>query len=158
MTTRRTGREHGLLVDADAGDQLGRDVPGDRTSIDLGELLPFMRGGDDRYLVAHTHPSDRPFNRHDVMALFRYRAVRVIAVFGAHGSWFLMSRAAEQMPSPDEMVARYDEVLASIRQEYARRVQHGQVSPVAADRAALHAIWSQIADGLGLRYTRLRHG
>lgn len=154
--TRQTDREHASLVEADAGQQVGKVVVGLRTEIDLAPLIRLM-SPSHRYVSLHSHTTDGPFSIEDAALLFVRPEVHLLMVVGAGGSTYLLSRSRSPVRH------RFDQLLRAFRAAEAARerekrlaVIEGRLSARAARAEQVHAIWSAIAGEYDLRYTAVR--
>ncbi len=152
--TRERGREHGLMVDADSGQQAGRLLVGEEKSVDLAPILRLIRA-DREYVVVHSHTSDGPFSDADPLLLFLKPRVRAIVVVGARGTVYAMSRLPWwERPSFDALLQAYADEFAALAAETAETIAGGTMPRWRAECERVHRVWLRIGEPFGLLYTR----
>jgi len=142
--TRRRGREHSAMVDAETGVQVGPTLSAQAHQINIRPQIAARRFGR-AYGHVHTHPSNSSFSDSDVRVLLSNGELRVIVAVGVDGRWHAMSRSGTVAPV-DPWTAS-DRFLEEFRQLLDDETTSLTDIP--------HVIWSSIADDLGLRYDRI---
>ena len=139
--TRRRRLEHGAMLDALTGDQVGPVITGTNDRLDTSRQLAAFRPGAAHAHV-HTHPANSAFSDLDAAFLIAWPDIRVIVVAALDGHWYVMSKL--------EGVAGWIDVVGKFRAELADLLADAEVRAVERP----HVIWLRIAVRLGLRYDR----
>lgn len=117
--------------------------------------LSRMRGGRE-YLILHTHPSSAAFSQADAALFVPFPQLRVLAVIGADGTWYVLSipptRSRAELAGLDQAVAAE---FVALRLAYVARRDAGVITSAEALRMLLHQVWLNMAERLGVRYDRL---
>lgn len=142
--TRRRGREHSVMLDAETGVQAGPILSGEAHQTDILSQITARHPGR-HYGHVHTHPSSGSFSGGDARVLLTNPELRVLIVVGIDGRWYIMSRAigtvvADQWVAHDRFVAEY------------RRGLDDATTPLVE---IAHVVWTMISEELGLRYDRI---
>jgi len=144
LNSRRRGREYSAMVDAESGVQVGPTLSGQAHQVDIRTHIAARRPGRE-YGHLHTHPSSGAFSDGDVRVLLSNSELRAIVAVGLDGRWYLMSRSREM--SPADLWEASDQFAT-----YFRRMLNDATMPMTE---IPHAVWSSIANDLGLRYDRI---
>ena len=148
--------EHGVLLDADTGGQVGGTVTGTAEQVDAEQLLRAMRPGR-RYVFVHTHPLGYSFTPLDVAVLAAHwpQLCAVVAV-GGQGVWYIASvLPGYSAPAPEDVRTAFRNELPGVAPAYQARVQAGELTRKEAQRQITHDVWERIAPDLDLRYDRV---
>jgi hypothetical protein len=146
------------MLDAASGTPVRRVLQGVADGVELGPLLRALEPGRE-YISVHSHPDSTSFSPSDVALILRFPAVCLIAVVGADGTWYVLSREPDRPSTSREvLVATYQVERDAARIEYERLVQDGVLTRRNARRALSHDIWVAAAPKLGLRYDRIEGG
>jgi hypothetical protein len=132
------------MVDAESGIQVGPTLSGQAHQVDIWTHIAARRAGRE-YGHLHTHPSSGAFSDGDVRVLLSNRELRAIIAVGLDGRWYVMSRSggiapADPWDASDQFATQF------------RRMLDDATMPMTE---VPHAVWSSIANGLGLRYDRI---
>ena len=131
------------MVDAESGEEVGPRLSGEAHQISiLAQLVATAQGRQHGHL--YTHPSNGAFSAADARVLLSNRQLRVIIAIGLDGRWHVMSRAIAG-ESADAWV------VSDVFSLEVRRLLDESIPIVEAP----HIVWSAIANGLGLRYSRI---
>ena len=139
--TRRRRLEHGVMLDALTGEQVGPIITGTNDRLDASRQLAAARRGA-AHVHLHTHPASSGFSDLDAAFLIAWPEIGVIVVAALDGRWYVMSKL--------ESVANWIDVVSEFRRELADLLADAGVPVVERP----HVIWSRVAGRLGLRYDR----
>jgi hypothetical protein len=142
--SRRRGREYSAMVDAESGVKAGPTLSGEAHRLDIQRHIAACRFGR-QYGHLHTHPSNGAFSDADVRVLLSNPELRAIVAVGVDERWYIMSRledraTVEPWDASDQFALHF------------RRLLSDEAMPMIE---IPHAVWSSIADSLGLRYDRV---
>ena len=152
--TVRHGIEYAAMVDMDSGEMLGEILDGQQSAVDIGEHIRQMKPGK-RYVQIHTHPRSSSFSPQDIMLLYRYD-IGAMAVFGADGRKYVMSKISDVIEDILEIKEAYDNEVQALHQKYVEQVLSGAMTQDEAWKEHSHEVWLNIAAKLGFKYSRLK--
>jgi proteasome lid subunit RPN8/RPN11 len=153
--TRRRATEFAALLDASTGSPVGSVLGGVADEVDIRPHLRALRAGRS-YVQVHSHPASTAFSDADALMLVRYPSVHLSCVVGLDGTWYVLGRErGSSLPDPSALYSVYHAAMNSKVGRYRHLARSGRLTPREADRALSHAVWEQIAPGLGLRYDRV---
>ena len=153
--TEEHGAEFAAFHDADSGRRVGRVLGGTASEVDVGQLPRAMRT-ECEYVAMHTHPNPASFTDADAALFLMFPRIRVAAVVGPAGTWYILSIASGQTrPNPVTVAQALHAELAALKPSYLARVQVGAMTGREALGELTHRAWIQVADRFELRYDRL---
>lgn len=154
--TAATGVELAATFDLQTGDHVGALVTGARNDVTVADHIRAMLPGR-LYVAIHTHPASSSFSDDDVITLVANDPLQCIAVIGADGTWYVMSKLPGRPHASARVVqAALRAAVTVLVPSYLAAVRTGDATREEALREMLHDIWQSIAPLLGLRYDRLR--
>ncbi|MGH2368874.1 MAG: hypothetical protein ACRDI2_11810 [Chloroflexota bacterium] len=154
--TRQSDREFAATYDMMTGAPVGNVVSGGAVDVDISDHIRAMAPGR-RYVALHTHRTSTSFSDADALLLVANRAIRTIAVVGADGTWYLLSKVrGAGVAGANRLVQAFTSAAIALSRRYLALAQSGAVTPEEALRQFSHEIWQHIAPPLHLRYDRVR--
>ena len=133
------------MVDADSGARAGTVLSWAEGDVDIRPHLRLLRP-DRQYVQFHTHPGSSSFSDADAAILVAWGLIRAVVVLGVDGAWYVLSRTAAQVATSEDVVGAYWRERNVVDAELAGWTL----------RERSHAVWTRIADQLGLRYDRVQ--
>lgn len=152
--TIRHGVEYAAMVDMDSGEMLGEILGGQQSAVDISKHIRQMKPGK-KYVQIHTHPRSSSFSAEDIMLLYRYD-IGAMAVFGADGRKYIMSKVADVIENLWEIKEAYDNEVQALKQKYIDLIASGMMTEEEAWKEHTHEVWLNIAAKLGFKYSRLK--
>ena len=159
--TRRRGVEYAALVDI-AGRPLGDPVTG---RIDETDLRPLFRRISDpaaQYVQVHSHPTSTAFSDRDGLVLLDHAALTVMAVIGADGTWFVLSKGptagAQGRQSLERLFGAFWDEFERLQPHFAGLVSAAGKDDAWARRLLIHAIWAGFPGAPGYAAERGHRG
>jgi hypothetical protein len=166
--TKRTGREHSFMVDAETGEVIGPYLLGAKDSVVASEQLVKMKWSRT-YIHAHTHPVGLPFSPEDIGLFFSFPQLTKVVVFDAEGNTYEMKKPQNfhiygyKGGLPDVKVFNIEGVIDICRggMALAAREQGIRDGMPEAERLkrwgeAQHEWWKVFAEKMDLTYRRIK--
>lgn len=151
---RERDAEFAAMVDAETGAQVGEILSGGRSEVRIGPHLDAVVAGR-QYVHLHTHPGSSSFSSTDATVFAQTTGLQVMAVVGADGTWYVLSRRAGAAPLHVQTLAvAYRSAIAALASRFQSLVRSGAMTPQAAWREHSHQAWQQVAGRLALHYDR----
>ena len=156
LRQRTLGRavELAAMLDADTGVAVGAVLGGAQASVDIRPHLDAMQLRRS-YLSIHTHPGSSSFSPQDVDILLTHVPLRVMAVVGADGTWYVLSQRYLGVPNRPAVLDAFRDAVLAQRSKYLGLINSGTMSRRAAWRQHTHEAWTIVAAPAGLRYDRI---
>lgn len=150
------GIEFAAMVDVRTGETLGRILDGEKSSVVLKEHIDQM-DPNKNYVQIHTHPRSSSFSDMDVMLLHHNEGLHAMAVFGADGRSYLISKQLQDViDDVYEIREAYEKERDALFPKYQQEVSAGNMTQDEAWKEHSHEIWVNIAERLGFKYSRLK--
>jgi hypothetical protein len=147
--------EFASLFEWDSGAIVGVPLVGGEDRIDLAPQMAALRPGR-RYVQLHTHPGSSSFSHHDLSILLRHPELRMMAIVGQHGSWYILSRRRGQpLASEADGLDLWHVHYAEVAEPNDPLIRLGMLTEREALRRELHETMRRLAPEIGLRYDHL---
>jgi hypothetical protein len=148
--------EAAASFDLENGAPAGPMRTGRASHVDIGAQIAAMQP-ERRYIALHTHQTSASFSDQDVALLLDNAFLWTIAVIGADGSWYLLSRQSGVSSASAALAVRtFQQAMGPLTPIYAREGQQQGVGRAVVLRQLTHDLWELIAPSLGLRCDRGR--
>jgi hypothetical protein len=143
------------MVDLRTGQRIGAVLEGVSNRVDISGHLAASQPGQ-AYVHLYTHPASTSFSDHDGATFAAHAGIRILAVIGIDGTWYLLTKGVAAEPAaPAEVLLAFRAEVVVLRPKYQALVRSKSMTAEQAWRAMTDEIWQSIAPRLGLRYHRI---
>jgi hypothetical protein len=136
----------------DAGGEVLVDKAGERAAVAFtAEEVERMRGAA---VFTHNHPGGTSFSLPDILMAKRLNIQHMRVVTA--GALYILGAPAAGWPALalSDLLRAVQEADAQVEEQFSTQIRAGKLSKTEANRRHWHAVWTQVAQRVGLQYQR----